>query len=417
MLELRYARPLSTDPLPESELLDLLGQLDANLEPFEFPEVRSALQAARLNPDDTEALFNAGYQLVDIGLHELALPVLARALRVSPRDHQSVTEMVSALEGCWAYHLAADFLKANQWALQQSEFCRCRLAHAAAMCGDLETTRGLLPSLTGTQPMAESMARTARARVARFDAVKPSVADPVLQDWEMVLNGALLLTCSGEDNDSEGTMHGRWAWAQEGPDQVAHRLDVLFGVLASIGRHPSRVVFAPDHDSEILGRVAATRFGIDVASAEAGGWAQGDLVVAYMWPGGDAKFVSDIGDEPDVTLYAHDLDWTAGCRPVPDTIGAETQYAKPPWGERLQVNNVSDSDARPEVVTVPADDRDAATIAGEIAVLASDAVDDEVALCLKLLGAVKDGGAPCGLLTGQRDYFFPGGPVASSRFV
>jgi len=67
-------------------------------------------------------------------------------------------------------------------------------------------------------------------------------------------------------------------------------------------------------------------------------------------------------------------------------------------------------------VTVPADTRDAAVIAEEIAAIPAHSVSPEVARCTRLLKTLKDAGAPCGLLTGQRDRFYPGGPIASNRF-
>ncbi|MCL2736892.1 MAG: hypothetical protein FWD75_09755 [Propionibacteriaceae bacterium] len=415
MRDLRAARPLSTQPLPDSDLVQLLEQIAEILEPFDFEQALSSVRRAGTDTTDADALYRAGYELVDIGLNEVAVPILASALHINPMNGRLLTELAAALNACWAYGLAADLLRDNQWALEQIGPGRYLLAHDAAMCGDLETTRDLLPTLSRTHGEPELMARTARARVARYDAITPSIADPQLPDWELVLNGIVLLTCGDVGEDA---MHGRWAFAQETPDQIAHRLSVLQGVLTALKRQPTRVAFAPDRDSEILAHAVASTLGIDTVVDGSASRADDDLIVAYMWPGGDPAFMGAVADDHRAILYAHHLNWTQGASSAPDIAAAETQFVIPPWGEQIVIPNASDPTAKREATRTPADTRDPAVIAQELMAVPVDvdAVDVEVDRCSRLVTALRDAGATCGALPGPRGRFYPGGPVVSNRF-
>lgn len=390
MEQLRFARPISARPLPTIELLQLIAEIEEILAPFDYPDAGRALRRALENIGDPQELFNAGYELINIGLDQLAVPILASAHAAQPDDSRTILELASALEGSWAYREAADLLRINERLLIEATSTRYLLAHDAAMSGDLEITRDLLPALTGPAPVQMTMSQTAHARVARFDAILASPKTPELRAWELVLNGCLVLTKSNIDSEA---MQGREGVANEKPAEVASRAAALSAVLISIGRRPSRICHAPDRDSLILAWVVARQFGLDApVPADPETRRVGDLVVAYVWPsdGSMGPFADDLA----VILYAHHLNWTAPAWPAPDIVGAETQRPIAPWSG--------------------ADDWEPAAIADDIVSIETDVAAD-VQACTDLLDALSASQAGFGFLSGHRSRFCPGGPVVSQR--
>jgi hypothetical protein len=410
----------SAEPLPPTELADRLSRLAQALAFFTYQTTHAAVTRAATSTHDAGTLYRAGYELVGIGFEDLAIAPLAQALALDPGNLGTLLELAVALEGARCHAAAADLLAAHPEALDTSAVARALYSHDAAMAGDFAAVAAITPRVSEADTMG-FLARLARLRLARHAALAP-LSRPAADDlraWELVLHGLALLHTSPEGAE---VMHGRYGLFFEQADACASTLALLHGVLTALGRQVTAVVHTPERDSEILATALATRLGLpaptSLAEAAPG---PGRLVVAYVWPGSDINALRPWSEIPDAILYGHVLDWTRPAWLAPDIAGVEAQYVSPPWGEHLRVTPPPgvDPGVGRAVETVPPDDRPALVIGADLgAHPAAHAPGAEAAAdTLDLLGALGAAGAGCGLLTGDRQRYYPGGPVASQRFV
>ena len=117
------------------EVADALQALEPDL------SVIDTLRGAAADVDDAEALFGAGWELVEVDLDALAVTPLARALTLAPRDVAIVNELALALEAAGSPAEAARLYRENAWAVEESETAAGLSSHFAAMVGDWSATQ------------------------------------------------------------------------------------------------------------------------------------------------------------------------------------------------------------------------------------------------------------------------------------
>ena len=416
--QLRYAAPLTADPLPPAELAERLRLVAAALRFFDFHAARHAVERAAADTGDAEALFQAGYELIEIGLDQLAVGALAQALAIAP-DATTVLELSAALSNSWCYGEAAKLLATAPGGMDESVLVRALYAHNVAMTGDFAAVAAVLPRLEPDEQTAALVAM-AHDRYARYAALSGRLAGGDLRTWELTLHGTLVLTAAdfGEDD-----MNGRFGALWESPVAFAGTLAALETVLAGEKRTPVAIAYSPDRDSEILARTLARHLSLSAAPITETTPRSETLVVAYEWPGQAPDALAAWSEVPGATLYGHVLDWTSNCWPAPDVAGMEAQYVYPPWSQRMRLVPGSEEpgeERRTEMI--PADNRTAPEIAADLAgqINLSLLTEDEragLAQAQELLRVLRTAGARCGLLTGSRQVFYAGGPVTSSRFI
>jgi hypothetical protein len=421
--ELRLACIATWEPPDPAAVASFLYDLADTLEVLQPTLlVIAALRSAAARLDDAEALHRAGWELVDVGLDELAVAPLALALALAPGNASTVNELALALEAAGSPAEAARLYRENAWAQEVSESTRGLCSHFAAMVGDWQTTYDMASRIDPAGECAFFRERAVR-RLGRANAVHgvARLTDDDVRGWDAVLAGSLLL-CRASD-ELVG-MNGRFGAQWERADDLVQRLGVLHTVLARAGRSPTRVVAGPDRDSQVLGWTLANLFGLPAPASPNESTPPGSpsLVVLFDWSLVEKAFFDRFAHDRDVVLFAYGLDWTRRHQPAPDLVAVQAQAVFPPWHQRLRLDGppeaMADPDParRPKVVSIPADDREPHEIAADLATLpdtpTGDADLDEL---LRLVDALRARPDEVGLFGGARDHYFPDGPVASPK--
>jgi hypothetical protein len=159
---LEYPGQFGDDPERWRDALTVFARIATALAGDEFAAL--AHRAARA-PDDTQALYDLGYGLIEQGLNGMAATVLARANLLCPSQEPIVTELACALERDLRFHEACRIL------IEQSFLCRYLLAYNGLMTGDLIEPRQLLRSLgPGDDANLAAMVARIKGMLTRADA-------------------------------------------------------------------------------------------------------------------------------------------------------------------------------------------------------------------------------------------------------
>ncbi|MCP3140846.1 tetratricopeptide repeat protein [Pyxidicoccus xibeiensis] len=392
-------------------------------------ELAAIVRKAAQDPDDVQALYDLGFQLIEQSLHDLAATVLARAHACLPGHVGILEELSSALEGMDAHSEAARFLQAAPELVQEHAMLRYLYAFNSIMSGDLDTPRQLLPRLAvlctpteETPPdkaqLFETLVGRIREFLARADAVRAvsPLDDQDLRGWQFVITGSVLLRLSPYGFD-EG-MNGRYAYLQDSEHSCLEGIRCVEAVLAHTDRRPPRVFILPDRDSAILGHATARVLGLPAEPWPEHGSDAPGLVVAYdlsmLEPELTAQFRRH---RPGQLLWSHAVPWTESPPFSPDLTTLLYQMNTSPWGARLRVvpDTQQTEKAAPEEGSVE-------SLAARLASmkLEAEALKDLPEL-LRLLGAMASvqGAAVGGLFreSGLRRRHFSDSPVKSSRFL
>ena len=275
------------------DVADALQALEPDL------SATDTLRAAAADVDDPEALFEAGWELVEVDLDALAVTPLARALTLQPGNVAIVNELALALEAAGSPAEAARLYRENAWAVEESETAQGLYSHFAAMVGDWEATHTMALRIDPAGEQGFFRERALR-RVGRANAVHgvARLTDDDVRGWDAVLAGSVLLCRAPDDLDG---MNGRFGALWEQPGDLVHRLGVLRAVLDRAGRMPTRVVAGSDRDSQVLGWAIATSFGLPapVSPAEPTPPGEPSLVVLFDWSTLDEEFFDRFGADRD----------------------------------------------------------------------------------------------------------------------
>lgn len=388
--------------------------------------VGESLGEAVAQPDDAALMHLAGTKLIDIGLSDLAIGVLAFALSTDPSSVNTAIELSFALEDVGNHRDAALVLRSNREILNHPLGAGL-IAHDAAMAGDLKTVRAVLPFVPSGDE-AHLMRERAQGYVKRSAALERSIIldGGSVRGWHALLSGGVLL----ETSEAGAEMNGRYGarWLDE--DNVLKMIVGLIDVLHRVGRRPTAVISPPDRASQILGRAVAQALRADadddVAFASQLGDVEFDLglIVAFEWSSAGALDLEEIRTRADLILFAGTLNWTQRSGTSPDVVGMLAELCVPPWEERMRITNtaVLTTGERPKIETLPADTRDAQVVAESLTSRLPERPfvrrpTANIAEVRELCDALASAHDHVGVFGGVRAQFFPGGPVASNRFA
>jgi len=413
--------PLAHDPVIATDrdswrqAFDLFARISAAIA---GEELAAIVRRAVANPDDVQALYNLGYELIEQDLPGIAATALTRANLLFPNQEPILTELAVALESDQRCHEAARVLREVPDLIEESFFCRYLLAYNTLMTGDLDEPRQLLPRLLQADDADQRfMARRIEGMLVRADAVHgvTPLDNMDLRGWHFVITGGLLLHLSPFGFD-EG-MRGRYAYTQDSPDRCLEGLRRLAALLDDWQIRPARVWRLQDVDSAALALAAGQVLGCPVEPWPDGGSEGEGLVVVYDLATLADETVETLREHrPGQVLWSHASCWTQEPPFAADLITYLHQYNVSPWGERLRVTPEKGEAEKVPPSTAPAEERAAEVVA---ATLEADALADLPRL-VELARAARglSGEHAAGALRrdGPRRRQRTGSPVLSSRF-
>ncbi len=399
---LRFAAVVPELHRDDDRLNRLLGLAAAVAEAMGIEAMRQACSAARaLRPG---ALYDAAYELVEVGLSELAVPVLRRVDLEDPGQASVVSELAVALERIGRSDQARDLLLAHP-ALLDDFWLRYLLCFNAVVAGDLDTARTQLvelqvePDIEGSDIVVGRIHAMLRRSERLAGTCSLDFRD--LRGWHYVINGSLLLELSPWGFDQG--MAGRYAFLQDSPASMRDSLCALLTALAAWSRPLAQVVELPERGSRITARALGRLAGLPVVPWKPGVRGQ---VVAYDIAQLPGELLVELRDRGDTLLYARAACWTQPPPIVPELIGLLHQSLIPPWGELIRSDAETGQTSRQLASTEP-DDVWAERI--ELAVAPGDPPERvEPPEMLERVAAVA--------VPDRGDRFWEASPVKSARF-
>jgi hypothetical protein len=379
----------------------------------------ATVRAASRQPDNVQALYDLGYELIEQRLPALAATVLTRANTLAPQQEPIVTELVTALERDMQYGAACDVLRAAPELLDDSFMCRYLLAYNAIMTGDLATPRGLLSQLQpGNDGTEKFLAARITAMLGRADALTDiSPLDEYdLRGWHYVLTGGILLHLS--PYGIEDAMRGRYAFIQDSEELCVEGVRRLDAVLAAWHIRTPQIFVLPDRDSAILAHAAAKLLHYPLTPWPENGSDSPGLIVAYNLASLDGDVLETLHEHrPGQILWSHTTCWIEDQPIAADLTTFLYQFNCVPWGERMEIDPQTN-----ERRDIPADEGDPEEIGARVAAttLEEGALADLPTLCALAQAAARASGAatPAALrATDTRERQWAGSPVPSNRFL
>jgi hypothetical protein len=376
------------------------------------------VRAASRQPDNIQALYELGYELIEQGLPSIAATTLMRANTLAPGQEPIIAELVTALERDMRYDMAYDVLRAVPELLDDSFMCRYLLAFNAIMIGDLNTSRSLLPQLQpGNDGTETFLAARIAAMLGRADAIaRVSSLDTYdLRGWHYVLTGGILLHLS--PHGIEDAMRGRYAFIQDSETLCIEGVHRLKAVLAVWRIDVPQIFMLPDRDSAVLAHTTAQLLERPLVPWPVNGSDAPGLIVAYNLAALDGNILATLHKHrPGQILWSHTTCWIDDQPIAADLTTFLYQFNRAPWGERMTIDSLTNQQR-----SIPADERAPAEIGAHVAAtaLGDDALTDLPEL-IALAQAAAANGAPTPAAlrdTDARERQWAGSPVPSNRFL
>ena len=305
----------------------------------------SKVQKVTEKSDDTGALYDLGYDLVESSVCGIAATVLNRANYIEPGNPAFVSELVCALEKIGLHAEACRVLREVPNLLATNFTCRYLLAFNSIMVGNLAEAKQILPSLQQSQDAKEiSMAETITGMLQRADAlqaVSPLDAKD-LRGWHYVLNDAVLLHVSPH-NLNQG-MNGRYGFVQDSYLFIREGIERLIQVLNTWKISISKVFILPEVNSSILGRAVAK-----ILSCPLEIWSEENsqspgLIVAYDLSKLETGLLETLQKRhPEQVIWSHASCWTTEIPVAADLTTYLYQFNILPWERGLEEQQLDDS--------------------------------------------------------------------------
>ncbi|MEZ4322400.1 MAG: hypothetical protein R3F61_33345 [Myxococcota bacterium] len=369
-------------------LVELLG-LWAETARYTGYEALGEQCAAAATLEDAD-VWNAAWSLVDVGLPEVAVPLLRRLDDRNPGTEGVVAELAVALrnsgrarEACEVLERAPEMLGAEPVAVL--------LAECALQCGDVALARVHAPPRDALL----------QGVLARHAASGRPLDGSDLRGWHQVLTGGVLLHLS--PFGLEAGMNGRYAYSQDDVGRIRMGLARAHAVMKAWGRAPRGVAALPDPASQAVALAAASVWGVPVSTPDR----QVPLVGYDLGIDPELLAVAEAARERGALVHVHAVRWTDPPELAPDTLTVLAQIHVAPWDERTQVDPTTGAQTR-----VPASKAAPTTWAERIASASweqEEAPGDELAELLAFARAVGPARGP------RRSWAL--GPVSSGRFT
>jgi hypothetical protein len=289
------------------------------------------------NKDDTEALYDLGYDLIEYGLPEIASTILTRVNMLAPGYPGIVCELVCALEKDSLHAEACRILKADSHLLTDNFILRYLLAFNSIMTGNLIEAQQILPSIETSEDETEAfMAARIAGILQRAELLKDySTLDwQDLRGWHYVLTDGLLLHVA-TSGFNEG-MNGRYAYIQDSYSLIREGIERLIAILNVWEIKITQVLALPDKNSAILAHSIARILACPVVE-----WSDLDpdtsgLIVAYDLGTLESDLLEQLVDRhPGQFLWSHASCWTEDLPFAADLTTYLYQFNTAPWDRQI----------------------------------------------------------------------------------
>lgn len=357
---------LRIDPL-HSEALDSAAKTVKMLGDSRGAELFEGLRDDLENP---ERLYDVGYFLVGMGRPDVGRSFLSACLERDPANDDVRYELGFAHYLNRSYTEAVDALRDAAAGLspERAAAAECLTVECLLYGGRREEAEALLDRLNadpGDDATAESLdALGLMAR--RLHRLEDSEPDD-LRTWHFVQHGGVLLAESRAEDGS-----GRFRSLSLNPAAVGAVIRLLEYFLKGINITPDAVLHAGG-ESYTLALAAASILERPVRSLDERTGSNELLVIPDL----DAieGRERELSERDEVAyLFCFRIDPGKPCRILPEIAGIMAQQFRFPWQERVEV--AARPGKKPKAFTIPADTRDAETVAREIADLARALPED-----------------------------------------
>ena len=411
--------PGKVEPREFADALTTLAQISAKIT---GPDWAAHIHRAARRPNDVQALFDCGFQLIEQSLHGIAATVLLRAHKLDPAAEGVLSELSIALEGAGLNADACRILRGAPHLLRESSTCRYLLAFNTLMTGDIEGARREIERVRvpAGDENAANMVANVRDMLARTDAIRDvtPLTDTDLRGWHAVVTGSLLLHLSPFGMD-EG-MRGRYAFTSDSESRVLEGINRLAAALDAWEKRPPRVLMLTGRESEALALAAAEVLGVAVERFPLHKHEEG-LVVAYDLASQPMEVLDVlVQHRTNRLLWSHATEWTSEGPFASDATTYLYQINHTPWqAGRLRMDaEAGETVKEPEVPGTPRELADA-VLNAECDLEAMSDLDTLTNLARAMRRVPSDNPAAFSAFRtiGPRLRQRPDSPVKSSRFL
>ncbi|MEJ7651123.1 MAG: hypothetical protein WKF57_19085 [Nakamurella sp.] len=394
------------------ELVETLADLGAG------PALLAALDLANAYPSQPDVLQRAAFECNTACASDLALPLVALADRLRPRDPDIVIELAHTLNGLGRHYQARELGRYDSTLVELPGLITEHLV-AATAAGDLPDLAELTPKLI--HPDWFDVRRTYDALLMRANALQRNgfpLTDDDLRGWQATLTSTMVLQTA--NRDMEG-MNGRYAalWLSQG--QFAAAIDALIDVVHQSARTLSGVVAGPSRDDEIVALALAARLDVDVVQDRAVSRPYEPVLYASWQWSPSAAWCSALQDEHsrvEAVSFAVWADWTGRVPVGPDVVAVLAQSVFSPWGARMvALPDVDDPNSMGRIQHIPPDTRNPELVAAEAALWLADPSHHDSRTISSMVTALGEVLPVVGWWGGRREQFGGVHPVNSSRFI
>ena len=303
-------------------------------------------------PDDIEALYDLGYDLIEYGLPEISSTVLTRANTIEPGHAEIVCELVCGLEKDSLHAEACRILRSDANLLTNNFICRYLLAFNSIMTGNLVEPQQILPSLQTSEDETEAFMAARIANILQRSELLKGCSTLDLQDlrgWHYVLTDGLLLHIYTA-GFNEG-MNGRYAYVQDSYPLIREGIERLIAVLNTWEIKIPQVFILPDENSAILARAIARILACPVVEWKDEETNAPGLVVAYDLGKLESDLLEQLSDRhPGQLLWSHAICWTEDLPFAADFTTYLYQFNTTPWDRNIGDENFNDTDKSSEEI-------------------------------------------------------------------
>lgn len=322
--------------------------------------------------DDFDTFFNLGYHYVDIAHFSVAIPFLQRAFEISPEDLHVAMELSIALTAEFQPgkgRAVLEFVeKGNDfWAWYQYYWCSLLSGETKGLdsfirsmkefftMDDERRNRDAASCLMAIERLEECLIRYKMLRWPEAD----------IMHWQYIQYGSVLLDMYNKSEEDMLIAGGRYIAKWPRNHEIKELLLRLHLMIRSLDLSPGTILYLPDRDSEIIGKLASRVMRLPC------------MVYMKDFKGSHVVICASdeiLNDYPELSerrngqiLFSMNLNWMKESQITADIIGFMSQSYRFPWNGEITMSPKSGIKS-----SMPPDDRKPDAIVADLAPLEAE---------------------------------------------